>query len=88
VQCLVAFFIFGPVIVALADGELNPIQELHIRALVHFRHLAGGKVLDIKAKGATGIDSERLAMDRMDQQAAVDNDGQWDAGMKVIATGM
>ena len=73
VQCLMAFLVLGPVIVALTNGKFHAIQKLDVRALVNLGHLAGSKILDIEAVGSSRRRIKGLAMDGMDKQAAFGN---------------
>lgn len=71
VQCLMAFLVLGPVIVTLANGKFHAIEKLHIRTLIHLGNLAGSKIPDIEAVGSSSRRIKGLAMDGMDNQAAL-----------------
>lgn len=80
--------VVGAVVEALFGGEFEAIDEFDVGALVDLVSVAGGKVGDEKAEGAAGFGGEGLAIEPVEDQRAVGDGGERDAGVKIVGGGM
>jgi hypothetical protein len=78
----------GTIVTARLGGQFEMIHELYVRALVDLAGVAGSEVLDGEAKRPTGCDRERFSVLFVDYEAAVEDRGEWNAGMEVVVGGM
>jgi hypothetical protein len=76
--------VVGAVVEAFVRCQLDAVDEFDVGAFVDLVGVAGGEVGDEKAEGAAGCGEEGLAFEAIDDQRAVGDGGEGNAGVEIV----
>jgi hypothetical protein len=83
-QFFVRHPVVRPVVKALFRRQLHAIDKFHVGTFVNFVRMAGGEIGDEKADRAAGFWRQRLAAKSVNNKRAVHDNGERDAGVKIV----
>jgi hypothetical protein len=83
-QASMFLIILRAIVKSFANGQLDVIEELHIRTLIDFVRVASRMVGHKKAEGTARRDVEGLAVQLIDHQCPLVDGCQWNTRVKII----